>query len=321
MSLREGAETIVRQCLDVSTGEEVVVVDDGNDPDLVASLLQVLDETAAYSHLEYEEPENHGEEPPQAVAEAMMEADVFIAPTRKSITHTRARVDACENGARGATLPGITKEIWNTSLQADYERVKELSEKVYRMLEDTSKVTVETPSGTDLRFNVEFDSFYTDTGMAHDPGQFTNLPAGEAHGGVVNASGELVVDHMPFVPEDSEGAVLEIEDSRVTGWRNLEEDAKLARVMKEVEGARNVAEFGFGTNPGAAVIGNILQDEKVLGTVHIAIGDNTHYFPEGHHRRNGSDIHWDAVCIEPTVFFDDREVIARGEPVFLEEDF
>lgn len=319
MSIRGGAKTVVNQCLDICGDESVVVPDDGNEPELLDELMEVLEEAAgAADRLRYEEPENHGQEPPKRVAEAMKEADVFIAPTSKSISHTQARERACKNGSRGATLPGITRKIWLTSLQADYAEVKRLSERVYSMLSEASTVTIETVSGTDLRFDVDFDSFHTDTGIAHGPKEFTNLPAGEAHGGVVNASGELVVDHLPFVPESNEGAVLEIKGSRVEGWRNIDESSELVEALKGVEGARNVAEFGFGTNPEASIVGNVLQDEKVLGTVHVAVGDNSHYFPRDSERYTESGIHWDNVCIEPTVFFDDEKVLDSGEPVFLD---
>lgn len=319
MSLRDGAETIVGQCLDISEDEKVVVVNDGNDQELIDALLEVLDERVEnYQYIEYKEPENHGEEPPERVAEAMKQSDVFIAPTKKSISHTKARTEACENSTRGATLPGITKEVWNTSLQADYQRVKQISEKVYSMLGDTNTVRITTPSGTDLRFDIDINVFHTDTGIIHHPGEFGNLPAGEADGGVIDANGVLMVDHIPFVPNRNQGARLKIEDSKVVDWENLGEDSKLAQALNNVDGVRNVAEFGFGTNPEATIIGNVLQDEKVLGTVHVAIGDNTSYFPKGHERRVSSDIHWDTVCIEPTVYFDDRKVLDDGEPVFLQ---
>ncbi|MFB6077339.1 MAG: hypothetical protein ABEK12_04380, partial [Candidatus Nanohaloarchaea archaeon] len=72
-----------------------------------------------------------------------------------------------------------------------------------------------------------------------------------------------------------------------------------------VDGARNVAEFGVGTNPAATLIGNILQDEKVLGTVHVAFGDNTSMVPGSDDHRVDAEVHWDVVCEEPTVRFDD----------------
>lgn len=314
MSLESGAKTIVEQCLEINSGEEVVVVNDGNDQDLIDVLLSVLDENGSeYEYLEYEEPDNHGEEPPERIAEALKESDVFIAPTKKSISHTQARVKACESGARGVTLPGITKEIWNTSLQADYSQVKELSEKVYRKLKNTDKVRIETPSGTDLTFEVDMDYFHKDTGIIREPGEFGNLPAGEADGATVNAEGRLVIDHMPFI-QNSEDVTVEIKDNKVVAIEG--ESTGLQEAFSGIDGAKNIAEFGFGTNPEAKLIGNILQDEKVLGTVHIAFGDNSSYIPEGDERKVECDIHWDTVCKNPTVWFDDEKVLDKGESKF-----
>lgn len=319
MSLKAGAETIVHQCLNIEEDEHVVVVNDGNDPHLLNALLAVVENTADdHEFIEYEEPEHHGMEPPENVAEAMRDADVFIAPTTKSISHTEARVSACEAGARGATLPGITKEIWNTSLQADYDRVKEISEQVYDMLAETDRVHIMTPSGTNVSFDVELDYFHTDTGIIHESGQFGNLPAGEADGGVLNMNGTIMVDHFPFAPE---GTRIEVQDSEAVALEHPdEESSQLADAFDDVAGARNVAEFGFGTNPEATLIGNVLQDEKVLGTVHIAFGDNTSYIPENDDRRVSSDIHWDTVCEAATVLFDERKVLDEGDPIFLEQD-
>ncbi|MFB6192976.1 MAG: aminopeptidase [Candidatus Nanohaloarchaea archaeon] len=318
MTLVEGAETVVDQCLKVQEGEEVLVVNDDNDEDLINALLEVLeDRDVEAAYIRYDEPENHGEEPPEIVAEAMKSADVVIAPTKKSLSHTDARREACENSTRVATMPGINKEVWNTSLQADYSEVKRISEKVYSMLEDTDKVRIETPSGTDLSFKVDIDFYHTDTGVIDEPGDFGNLPAGEADGGVLDVNGTLVIDHFPFA---SSGTEVEVEGSEAVAVKNPEgEESDLSEAFEEVEGARNIAEFGFGTNPRATLIGNVLQDEKVLGTVHIAFGDNSTYMPDGHERKVNSDIHWDTVCESPTVWFDDKKVLDEGETVFMDE--
>lgn len=315
MSLRAGAETVVEQCLDVQPGEKALVINDGNDRGLVDALLDALDErTPQHDLLEYEERERHGEEPPKAVARAMRDVDVFIAPTRKSISHTRARREACSAGSRGASMPGIDRDIWSSSLMADYDEVAELSDRVLELLRRTEEVRVETPSGTDLSLEVDERFFKADTGLIHDPGDFGNLPAGEAFGAPVNASGTLVVDHFPFAPE---GTVIEIEDNRAVAVEHPgEEGSELAEAFEDVEDARNVAEFGVGTNPEASLIGNVLQDEKVLGTVHVAFGDNTSMVPEGNSERVESEVHWDTVCEDPTVRFDGERVIREGDPVF-----
>ena len=314
MSLKEGAETVVNQCLNVKPGETVLVLNDGNDEELNEALLEASREKASIVALkEYEEPENHGEEPPEEIAEAMKDFNVVIAPTKKSISHTNARTEACEAGARVATMPGINKEIWNTSLQADYERVAEISEKVYSMLEDTDKVRIETPSGTNLEFSINIEYFHTDTGLIHKSGEFGNLPAGEADGGITDAEGTLVVDHFPFAPSGTE---IEIKNNKAVAVKEKEE-SELSKAFENIEGAKTVAEFGFGTNPEASLIGNVLQDEKVLGTVHIAFGDNTSYIDGG--KSNQCSIHWDTVCEKPEVWFDDEKVLENGEPVFLDK--
>lgn len=321
MAFREGAETIVDECLDIQKDEYVVVADDGHEPRLIEAVLDVLEEREIeFERLEYEEPERQGQEPPKWVADEMKTSDIFIAPTAKSISHTRARNEACENGTRGATLPGITKKIWNTSLQADYSRVAEISEKVLEMLSGTDEVRITTPSGTDLRIDIEPEYYHADTGLIQEPGEFGNLPAGEADGGAVNVRGTLVVDHLPMAPDVNEGALLEIEESEVVSWENLPAGSELVEALENVKGAKNVAEFGFGTNPEAEIIGNTLNDEKILGTVHVALGDNTSYIPEGKPERQESEIHWDSICIEPKVRFGGKTVLEAGEPVFLDQD-
>jgi len=315
MGLKEGARTIVEQCLNVSADESVLLLNDGNDKDLIEALKHILDEKGCEFHyIEYETPENHGEEPPEHVAKEMKKHDVFIAPTKKSISHTEARIEACENGARGATLPSINKEIWNSSLQADYGKVSEISREVYEMIKETTKIRVKTPSGTDLKIKINPEYFHTDTGIIHEPGGFGNLPAGEADGAATETKGSLVIDHLPQ-DRESEGLKILIENNKVQEIEN-KKDKKLEQKFETVKGAKNIAEFGFGTNPEAELIGTVLQDEKVFGTVHIAFGDNSSYIPKKDEKRVEAGIHWDTVCKKPTVWFDDQKVLDEGIPVF-----
>ena len=312
--LIEGAETIVHECLKIQKDEKVVIVNDGNDQDLLDALIKVAEEASNdVTYEEYPEPETSGTEPPEEVAELLKQSDVFIAPTLKSISHTNARKEALKHGARGATLPTINKEIWKGGLQADYQKVQEITDKIHSEY-NGEKVRIKTPSGTDLEFDIG-ESLEKDTGIVHESGKFSNLPAGEIHTGVQNCNGILVTDHFQFAEE---GLEIVIEDSKVKDIRNTDGDSKLDKVLEETPCALNIAEFGFGTNPEATIIGNVLQDEKVLGTVHIALGDNSHYFSEGQERYNECSIHWDSVCAEPTVWFGDKKVLDQGKPIFLD---
>lgn len=319
MSLREGAETIINQSLDVKDDESVLVLNDANDEELIESLLDVLvDRDIEHKLINYEEPESEGAEPPEPVARKMRNFDVVIAPTMKSISHTDARKDANKAGTRVATLPTVNKEIWKTSLQADYKKVKEITEKAYRLLEETNEVRIQTPSGTDLKFDIEIETYHNDTGIIQEEGAFGNLPAGEPNGYPTNINGTLVLDHFTFSPSAKK---VEIKNGEVIALENMEGEnsSELEKAFEQHPCSKKIAEFGFGTNPEAKLIGKTIQDEKVLGTVHIAFGDNCSYVKEEDERRNPCPIHWDSVCENPTVYFDDKLILDEGEPVFLDE--
>ncbi|MDY6761623.1 MAG: aminopeptidase [Candidatus Nanohaloarchaea archaeon] len=315
MSLRDGATTVVNQCLNVQDDEHVVVVNDGNDPNIVDALLRVLDSTVdSHDYIEYEAPSRQGAEPPDHVAAAMKDADVFIAPTEKSLTHTDARREATEQGVRGATMPGITPEIWSTSLPVDYDEVARRCREVFDRLSSADEMRVRTPSGTDVRLEIDIDYYIKGTGLFHGPGDWGNLPDGETFGAPVNASGTLVIDHFPYAPE---GTTVEIEDNRAVAIEHPStEESQLSAAFDEVDGARNIAEIGIGTNPAAELVGNTLQDEKVLGTVHVAFGDNSSMVPDGDEHEVTADVHWDTVCEDPTVRLDGELLIEDGDPLF-----
>ena len=73
----------------------------------------------------------------------------------------------------------------------------------------------------------------------------------------------------------------------------------------------NLAEFGIGTNPKAKLIGNVLEDEKVLGTCHIALGDNSTFGG-----RVNAGIHVDGIIKHPTIKLDGKIVMREGELKF-----
>ena len=107
--LDRAVETVVGQCLGVQGGEEVVIVVDRSTESIGAALQAAVARSGAEPVRTVMEPRAvDGQEPPATVAAALAAATVFIAPTRRSLSHTRARKAASEAGARGATLPGVT---------------------------------------------------------------------------------------------------------------------------------------------------------------------------------------------------------------------
>ncbi len=307
-NLRDGAETAVKQCLNVQSEEEALIVTDEKRKNIAEAIKTVsLEEAGNTVFMDIEETGQHGAEPPRSVASAMREADVVLAPTTYSLSHTKARIDACESGARIATLPGITEEIFTTSMLADYENIKERSKRLYNLLSEAKMVHVKSPSGTDIRFKVDLDRWHTDTGVLHEPGDFGNLPAGEADGSPLKAEGKVVIDFLKMQGEEMAppGTEVKIRDNKAI---DISEECRLKEAFETVENANTLAELGIGTNPKATLIGNILQDEKVMGTCHFAFGDNTSYGGD-----SSSEIHWDAIIKEPTIDFGDRRVMEGGK--------
>ena len=84
------------------------------------------------------------------VAAALAAADVFIAPTTRSLSHTRAR-KAAKAGARGATLPGVTEDMLARLMACDFATMSAARPRVADLLTAADEAHVTCPRGTDLR--------------------------------------------------------------------------------------------------------------------------------------------------------------------------
>ena len=309
MSMRDAAETAVHQCMDLQSSESCVIVTDDKRQEIGEVLYEVASEVTDDAAIaRYPPGSQHGAEPPEPVAAAMAAADVVLAPTTKSLSHTRARDHANEAGARVATLPAITEEVFVTGLDADYETIRAHCEDVLAQVQNAEVIRVTSPQGTDITFEPGSREWHTDTGIVHEAGQMSNLPAGEVFISPENANGTYVVDGTmrPYDKLD-EGQQLEftVEDGYVTEFSDEKVQAEFDAVAEEVgRDAYNLAELGIGTNVAVdELVGSVLLDEKAAGTVHIAIGDNASM---------GGDvdapIHSDGVLREPTVYADGEKV-------------
>ncbi|WP_394740624.1 aminopeptidase [Natronococcus roseus] len=307
--LRAAAETAVRQCLALESSESCAVVTDDEREPIGEAIYEVASEISDDAVIvRYPPGETHGGEPPEPVAAAMAGADVVLAPTSKSLSHTRARGEANEAGARVATLPGITEEVFTTGLDADYEAIADHSADVLEQVEDAEEIRVTAPAGTDITFGIGDREFLSDTGIVHEPGQMSNLPAGEVFVSPETADGTFVVDgtmRPHGLLEDGQELRFEVEDGLVTEISDDEIRETVENAAEEVgDAAYNLAELGIGTNVAVTdLVGSVLLDEKAGGTVHIAIGDDA-----GIGGDVDAPIHLDGILREPTVWADGEVV-------------
>lgn len=309
MGLEAGAETAIRQCLDLQPGERCLIVTDDDRLSIGEALYEAAGSvTENATLLRYRPGDRHGEEPPEPVAAALSDVDAFLAPTSKSISHTRARSDATDGGVRGATLPEITEPVFEKGLDADYDRIRETCERVHDAVRDAEEIRVTAPAGTDITIEPGDRDWQLDTGAVQESGAFSNLPAGEVFVSPVTADGRYVVDGTmrPYGRlEEDHTLAFEVEDGYVTDIEDEEIRATVEGAADEIgEAAYNLAELGIGTNLAVTeLVGSVLLDEKAAGTVHLAIGDDA-----GIGGDTVAPIHLDGVIRDPTVVVDGEEL-------------
>ncbi|WP_254863978.1 aminopeptidase [Halovivax gelatinilyticus] len=308
-AFRDASKTAVEQCLALESHESCSIVTDDKREPIGEALYEVASEiTSDAVVVRYPPGATHGSEPPKPVASAMAASDVVLAPTTKSLSHTRARGDANEAGARVATLPGITPEVFTTGLDADYEEIEGHCADVLAQVDGASEMRVTSPSGTDITFDVATREWNADTGIVHEPGEMSNLPAGEVFVSPESADGTYVVDgtmrpHGRLA--DGQALTFEVEDGLVTHISDDEIRETVEAAAADVgDAAYNLAELGIGTNVAVTeLVGSVLLDEKAGGTVHIAIGDDM-----GIGGDVEAPIHLDGIIRDVTVYADDTEI-------------
>jgi leucyl aminopeptidase (aminopeptidase T) len=263
----------VRDCMGTRAGEWVLVVTDAPLRTIGYALRQAAQDVGAEVLLiEMLPRKTNGEEPPRPVANLMAMVDVVLCPTTKSLTHTDSRRAASVKGVRVATLPGVTEEVMVRCMNADYHRIAERTFKVCALLEKAATVRVTAPGGTDITMPIKGRTAHASSGLFREKGLWGNLPTGEAYLAPLEgqSNGVVVVDgSMAGVGMIATPIRIKVVDGYATDITGGPEAAKL-RALLEPHGkdAYTVAEFGIGTNDRAILTGLILEDEKVMGTIH-----------------------------------------------------
>ena len=309
----EAAKKLILDCMGTQKGEKLLIVADEKTTELGYGFT-VAGRECGIETTFTEAPAQQKGEPPEPVAAAMAAADVEFLLTSMSYSHVKARIAATEKGARIASMPMMTVEIAEKYLNADYPFIKKASELYAEMLTKASEVRVTTEKGTDITLDITGRSAHADTGILTEKGALGNLPAGEAYLAPIEDKGEgkIVVDGcIAYIGPVEDDVILTVRGGRITDIEGKNSAQKLRDFLEDKDSeAVGIAEFGIGTNPGAKIIGHPLVDEKVWGTVHIAFGTNSSI---GGTRE--SNIHYDCIINEPTVWIDGVKVMEKGEHI------
>ena len=198
--------------------------------------------------------------------------------------------------------PKITPEIFARTVPLDYERLGRVAESMQRILDEAETVQISAPGGTDIQIGLRGRAAFVDDGDLRSAGNGGNLPAGEVFispetgtaDGLIVFDGSVALHDRDELPDEpvrvqvEQGYVSSVEGGETAASLEetlgmsgenalkLEKEGKLPNGQGVVFGAnaRGLGELGIGLNPNALISGNMLEDEKVYGTCHIAIGSN-----------------------------------------------
>jgi len=225
--------------------------------------------------------------------------DVVIALSYFSTTHTIFRdllTGVC--GTRYASMPLFDISMLEGPMRVDWKEMAERTRRIAKRINRYEAIEFSTPAGTFLRFSKKGRRAMADTGILTKRGSVSNLPAGEVYLAPVEgtAEGRLILEWAPTRRLRGQ-VVLDVEGGKVKSiWGDDEYVGVLEGKISERPENANIAEFGIGTNDMASRPDNILESEKILGTVHVALGDN---FSFGGKVR--TPFHQDFIFFKPTV--------------------
>ena len=302
---------MVRDCLGVREGEDVLVICNPATQSLGERLRAEAQSVGAEGVLSVmAERASHAAEPPAPIAVAMVASDVILAPTVQSLSHTAARKAATEAGVRAATLPGVTEEMLARMMSTDMEGLRWKGGAIAELLTAGSQAQITCPNGSDLTIGLEGRTGIPDAGELSQPGAFGNLPCGEGFIAPLEGTteGRLVVDGtIATLGLGDEPVELVVERGHLVSASGERGERLMELLTAAGPGGTNVAELGIGTNEKAILSGEILEDEKLQGTAHVAFGASaaiggTVQVP----------VHLDCLVMKPDVTVDGEPVVRDG---------
>ncbi len=324
--LQKGAENAIRDCLRVKLEDKVFIITDKATREIGQALFDEAEKITLESKMVI--LENYGERPfkkyPKKIEEDIRTfqptVTIFAASALEgeipSLRHP-LRLFLQVMKTRHAHMVGITKQLMETGMQADYKKVEARADSILAAVQGSKEIKVTSHFGTDLL--VKPNSNYRwvkDDGIFRIPGDYTNLPDGEVFTTPEDVNG-IFYGHLFGDYFDTKYGVLNkpigiyIENGRMKDLRG--ENQCLINEFKEYvkvdENSDRVGEFAIGLNEAITELtGNLLQDEKFPG-VHIAFGDSI----GGKTGAKWSSVqHIDIVGLKTTIQIDGKTIMKDG---------
>src|SRR2546425_2271576 len=322
--LMPGAHNAVETCLAVRPGEHVALIADEASRAGAASIAAALDDRrASYTGLLLED---FGPRPmsaaPTPVLNALETADVGVmcmTPQPGELGARMAIVRVVERRQiRYAHMVGVTPQIMQQGMRADYKMVDRLSNSLRERMLRAETLTVKTEAGTKLAAHFDRGLDWVKTSGLISPRYWSNLPAGEVSTTPASVEGTFVCDatagdhfNGKYGDLQSTPLTLTIKAARLVDVECARKDLQQEfwDYCHTDESSDRVGELAFGTNLGLSeMIGVLLQDEKFPG-VHLAFGDP---YSNQTHADWKSTTHVDVLTRKCDVWIDGDQVLEKG---------
>jgi len=314
MEAAEAARNALECVLEAKKGETITIFCDDEKKDVCEPFSIGALRLGLKTHLiKLETGSAFRKEIPQDIREIFTKrrTDIFVNLLRGNREETPFRIqltklETADRKARLAHCPGITLDMLTDGALAltvkDHRKMQDFANSLIQRLGQANRVEITNSAGTDISMSVERRPFFTDTMIDWKRLSWMNMPTGEVTVAPVEDSleGELICD-MAIGGIGPIGAAVEITAKEGRAEKTESEDGQVLRRVEESlktdSRARIVGEFAFGINPKARFVEEFLEAEKILGTVHVAFGNNSD-MPGG---KNPSSNHMDFLISKPTV--------------------
>ena len=311
-----GAMKAMTQCAGVKEGENVVIACDTNKMRLAEALAAAAAAAGGVPTIVAFPPTGaHGRQVPKAVVGACARCDVFFLPTSWSMTHTDARIEASENGARGSTMCEVTEDcLCAGGILGDYEENDRLGRRLGAVMAEVKTIRMTSAGGTDMSATIADRPVQYETGIFRDPGQFGALPNSELNISPIEETTEGVivgnVRLMGYGVIRDEPVTIEVKKGQVDKASGGQAADYLNATLKSFGDptAYNLAEFAVGLNPASRAYATNLEDLGKLGFGHHGIGSN--YAIGGH---VAAPCHIDVIYTDATLEIDGKVILEEGE--------
>lgn len=302
-TIQSVASLVLRSLFSLKPGEKFLIITDPVLFTLAVPFVEEAERMGAISCLRViPTGKVHGEEPPAPAGQLLYEADAAMLITSFSLSHTRARKSASRHGTRIASLPNSTQAMLLRAIPVSYKSILRKAFSIAKRLRCAKEISVETAKGTSIRFSKRGHDVFADTGILKTKGVFSNLPAGEVclAPRESTAYGKVVVDgSVPYLGKLRSPLALYFRRGNLVSLSGNGSKKLWKILLSKGRKAFNLAEFGIGINPRARITGKVLEDEKAVGTVHFALGNNRSFGG-----RVDVPLHLDFVLRSPRIFLD-----------------